>query len=253
MNPDVVYGKTAKGLEEMGQRTYRLPARMRALLIMIDGKTPVTEFINRAPSPDEAAANFASLVEEGFIEAKAIGPSHAAVAGRPPVAVDPLEHAKKFIVTSLVGALGPDADYFTGKVETARSMAALAEIAPKYLEVIRTGGGAKKADAFRTGLLEHGVINDALELPIGKPATAAPTPQQIDETRRLTNTKKTINRFLLDTLGPDADQFTGKVDAATSTSELRQLATRHLEVIRTAAGANKAEDFRLRVLEALNS
>ena len=160
MNPDAIYGKTAKGSEEMGQRTHKLSARLRALLIMIDGKTPIGHLIARSPSPDETAINVSTLLQEGFIEAKEVGTSRAARPGLAPVAVDPTEKAKNFMVKALVEALGPDADHFTGKVESARSLAALAELAPKYLEVVRTGGGARKAAAFRAGLVEYGVLRE---------------------------------------------------------------------------------------------
>lgn len=160
MNPDAIYGKTAKGSEEITQRTHKLPARLRALLIMIDGKTPINHLIARSPSPDEAAINVATLLREGFIEAKEVGASRAATPGSAPVAVDPAEKAKRFMIKALVEALGPDADHFTGKVEAARSLAALAELAPKYIEVVRAGGGGRKAAAFRAGLVEYGVLRE---------------------------------------------------------------------------------------------
>lgn len=251
MNPDIVYSKTPKGLEEMSQRTYKLPARMRTLLIMIDGKIPVAHLISRSPSPEEAANNVETLLRDGFIEAKGIGPSQAATADRPPVGVDPLEQAKKFMVQSMQAAIGPDADMFTAKIETARNMETLAELAPKYVEIVRAGGNAKKADAFRAGLIERGIVKDALSLPAGTPAPAA-APPSAEEARRLTGAKRVIAGFLLETLGPEASRFTVQVEAAKTPAELRQIAARHLETIRNAAGAGRAEEFRLRALEALN-
>lgn len=53
MSSETIYAKTQKGFEEMARRTYRLPARMRSLLIMIDGRLPAGELFARAPHPEE--------------------------------------------------------------------------------------------------------------------------------------------------------------------------------------------------------
>lgn len=165
MNPDIIYAKTAKGLDEVNTRACKLPARIRALLIMVDGKMPVAALIARASSPEEAAINFKTLADGGFIEARGLGPSAASSPSAPPAGVDPLEVVKTLMAQAMVQSLGPDADYFTGRIESATSLKALAELAPKYLEVVRAAGGKKKADAFKHLLEINGVFPPAATAP----------------------------------------------------------------------------------------
>lgn len=297
MNPDVIYTKTAKGLEEMTKRTFKLPARMRSLLIMIDGKVAVAGLISKSASPDEAAAYVAALLNDGFIEPKGIGPTEAAKATSLPIGVDSLDSAKRFVIHSLENALGPDADLFTGKVELATSIAELAQLAPKHAEVIRGMGGARKTESFVRGLIENHILTAEasvalMPVQVAPPQTLAPgssaakavapksiasnsafpasvaraTPSVLPNTNPslspganpssgntngLNEAKQTIVRYLRDALGPDADQFTGKVEAITSISELRLIAQKYGDVIKVASGSRKAEEFHQRVSSAL--
>lgn len=295
MNPDVIYTKTEKGLEEMTKRTFKLPARMRTLLIMIDGKTPVANLIAKSASPDEAAAYFAALLGDGFIEAKGIGPSQVAMPASPPAGLDSLNAAKRFVIHALEHALGPDADLFTAKVEASTDIAGLAHLVPKHVEVIRAVGGAKKTEAFVRGLVDNRILTAeaaAAFAPAPPPAstpspaavsrapasafppsttpsplagnatpraipTGAPHPSQglaqtTPNAGGLQEAKQTIVRYLRDALGPDADQFTGKVEAITSAAELRLIAQKYGDVIKVAAGSRKADEFHQRVAAALS-
>lgn len=288
MNPDVIYAKTEKGLEEMTKRTFKLPARMRTLLIMIDGKAPIADLISKSASPDEAAAYFAALLDDGFIAPKGIGPSQAARPATPPAGADALNAAKRYVIHALEHALGPDADLFTAKVEAAASVGDLAQLAPKHAEVIRGIGGAKKVEVFVHGLLDNRILTAeaaATLLPAAAtasraptaPATVAPIPSvaptpsaaaaSIATTARSATTstapvpdkgfaldeaKRTIVQFLREALGPDADQFTAKVEAITSAAELRAVAQKYGDVIKVASGSRKAEEFHRRVSSSLS-
>ena len=68
MSVETIYAKTQKGFEEMTRRTYRLPARMRALLIMIDGRLLAGELFAREQHPEESQQLIESLLKDGFIE-----------------------------------------------------------------------------------------------------------------------------------------------------------------------------------------
>lgn len=296
MNPDVIYAKTAKGLEEMTKRTFKLPARMRTLLIMIDGKAPVADLITKSASPDEAAAYVTALLDDGFIEPKGIGPSQVAKPASLPTGVDSVEVAKRFVIHALEHALGPDADLFTAKVEATTNIGDLAHLAPKQVDIIRGVGGAKKAEAFVRGLIENHILTaeaGAALMPAPTPgaaSAAAPSlsgkslaPKSIGpmssfhtplkaqpsvlpnmnpslspgaaasngNAAGLNEAKKTIVKYLRDALGPDADQFTGKVEAISSVNELRLLAQKYGDIIKVASGARKADEFHQRVSSAL--
>jgi hypothetical protein len=113
MDPDVVYTKTARGLDEIKWRRHKLPARLRALLITIDGKATAAALVRRFSSPAQAAAGIAGLLACGFIEV-------AAPAGGG-VSADALRAAKQFMLNSMLATLGPDADYFAASIDSARS------------------------------------------------------------------------------------------------------------------------------------
>ena len=149
MKMETVFAKTAKGVEEMTRRTYRLPARMRGLLIMMDGRTPAFELLSRAVNAEEAREFVTTLVTEGFIEA--VAPS--AIAGpaltdSPPHSA-PLTHAKQALSRFLISVMGPDADYFTGAIDKAQTSGELRTIVQKYADAVRAAAGGKKAEEFR--------------------------------------------------------------------------------------------------------
>lgn len=62
-----VYIKTAKGQEEIQKRVYRLPATLRRLLIMVDGRSTAAELIERLKSMGDIAPALAELEAGGFI------------------------------------------------------------------------------------------------------------------------------------------------------------------------------------------
>jgi hypothetical protein len=62
-----VYAKTDKGREEIATRKYRLPAKLRALLLLIDGQRSLDTLANSVGLPELTAANAASLLRDGYI------------------------------------------------------------------------------------------------------------------------------------------------------------------------------------------
>lgn len=64
---DVVYMKTAKGLEEIEQRSCNLPRRLRSALIMIDGRTPENLLRERFLALGDPDWIIECLLSDGFI------------------------------------------------------------------------------------------------------------------------------------------------------------------------------------------
>lgn len=63
------YQKTAKGLEEIETRCYKLNPRLRGLLIMQNGTKPLGEFVLAAGDlGQDVIERFGHLLMEGFIE-----------------------------------------------------------------------------------------------------------------------------------------------------------------------------------------
>jgi len=154
MEPTTVYAKTEVGHEEISSRTRRLPARVRTMLIMVDGRRSVAELLNNSPVPADSQAHLETLVEGGFIASvggsqadAAPAPSTAAVSATTPPAED-LKEAKRVVSVTLMEMIGPEADFFTGRVDAARSMAELLAEAEKLRMMLNNSLNSRKAQEF---------------------------------------------------------------------------------------------------------
>lgn len=67
MNLNGFYGKTDKGRDEVAKRCHGLPQALRAVLILLDGKTSLRELTNRCKSIPNFADDVQLLIEDGFI------------------------------------------------------------------------------------------------------------------------------------------------------------------------------------------
>lgn len=145
-----IYTKTGKGQEEIATRAHRLPARVRALLIMADGKRTGTELLASSPAGAEGEQYLAMLLEQGFIAALA-PPAAETAETRPastPVPGEDIRSAKQIISHALLDLLGPDADLFTSKVDGARTASELTQLTENFRDTIRAAVGSKRADLF---------------------------------------------------------------------------------------------------------
>lgn len=69
MNDNSVLTKTQKGFEEINLRTHKLPAKLRAALIMVDGAKTVGEHLRALGGQSDAVlAHLKALLEGGFVE-----------------------------------------------------------------------------------------------------------------------------------------------------------------------------------------
>ncbi len=153
-----IYRKTQGGMGEITHRKLKLNARVRTMLILIDGVQP--EFLLK----EEAAKVGAPLdfVEQllglGLIE-KLGGAAPATVAGFPPrpaPAGDEFSRfrvAKGFMNVTIVDALGIRSFFFTLKLERAGTLADLRELAPAYREALAKALDETQADVL-AGRLE---------------------------------------------------------------------------------------------------
>lgn len=67
LNPDGCYGKTDNGREEIATRRDGLPQHQRAVLILLDGKTPLRDLLNRCKSIPNLSEDIRALLERGYI------------------------------------------------------------------------------------------------------------------------------------------------------------------------------------------
>ncbi len=68
MNTQLVFARTDKGASELGSRKYHLPQRLRIVLILVDGKSNVTQLRGKAQSLAELESSLEDLAIQGFIQ-----------------------------------------------------------------------------------------------------------------------------------------------------------------------------------------
>ncbi len=170
MNPHTTYKKTAKGLEEMATRAYRLAARERSILVLVDGKSTGAELIAKGRSFGDSEAFVNRLLEAGFIEPAGDG-SASSASGRPapPDRMPPLpgsaaaaapstaslKDAINFARHFLFETLGPDADTLAARIESARNGADLTAALEKGRDAIAAIAGRRKAELYWEGIADR--------------------------------------------------------------------------------------------------
>ena len=70
MNADLVFSRTEKGNFEINSRKHQLPMRLRTVLILVDGKSNVTQLRDKASAIPELENFLENLALDGFISAK---------------------------------------------------------------------------------------------------------------------------------------------------------------------------------------
>jgi len=157
MDKSAVLVKTAKGAEEIKSRAQGLAARLRSVLIMVDGNSTVADYMARFGAIPDIEGTLQMLLEQGFVEARAssvTAPPPAAAqppAPQAPGTPEPLPESRKDAVgelsRALLDSMGPDADTFTGMIERARTRVEFVEAAERCARVLDSLGARGKAKA----------------------------------------------------------------------------------------------------------
>ncbi|TXI77430.1 MAG: hypothetical protein E6Q43_01100 [Dokdonella sp.] len=117
MDLSSVFSKTAKGLEEIATRTYHLPSRTRAMLIMVDGQRTGKQLLALGLSAIEGEQQLAVLLQGGFIEPLGSQSKSDKKRGREEAADEDIRLAKSYIVCTLRELLGANAQPLIADVE----------------------------------------------------------------------------------------------------------------------------------------
>jgi hypothetical protein len=164
-----LFRKTAKGQTEIETRAHRLAPRLRALLILVDGKRDTAALGTLVPQADGLLAE---LLGQGFVEAlpeaeapPAPAPRPAAPAARPsptpsapaPKASPPgsgdFDTVRRNAVRALNDQLGPAADTLSIRLERARSMAELRPLLVQAAQLLASMRGRAAAEAYAAKFL----------------------------------------------------------------------------------------------------
>ncbi|QJW84767.1 hypothetical protein HK414_17215 [Ramlibacter terrae] len=136
-----IYHKSAKGAEAIATRNAALSPKQRSMLILINGKRPISELAALGQGLGEPEHLIEQLADDGFIETAsptanaptepaplmpASGPERSAgPPSRPPLGPTelavPLPQAKRFAVRRLNDMLGPTAQDMCIRIEAART------------------------------------------------------------------------------------------------------------------------------------
>lgn len=152
MNLESIYIKTAKGQEEVATRAFKLPSRVRTLLVMVDGKTSGAQIVANTAALGDSAAYFRLLVEEGFIEPVAASARESSEAPAQDVKKPPkaLVQEVSHMITEI---LGPAGDSLTLRLEKSPSLEDFARLVEQARGVIESSAGKKKGDQFLNQVL----------------------------------------------------------------------------------------------------
>ncbi len=141
MEPTTVFAKTPLGHDEIATRARHLPARVRAMLIMIDGRHTVAELLTGHPAPGEAEGYLRQLEDGGFIESAQ------------PAAAPDLSEVRSAMTRMLIDFLGPEADSIAMRLERVTSREALLSEAEKLQEMLENIVGRERAGRFGEAVL----------------------------------------------------------------------------------------------------
>ena len=164
MNPNDLLDKTPKGQEEIRRRKYKLPAKSRMLLLLVDGQLRAADLADQAAKLGVPNGALADLLAQGFIApivASEAAPA-AALPPAPPLAAAP-DHpvpaaplndferyraARGFMNESIVSALGLKSIFFTLRIEKTGNLEDLRGLLDEYARTMTKALGAKVAEVL---------------------------------------------------------------------------------------------------------
>lgn len=118
MDLNAILSKTAKGVEELETRKYRLEQRKRALLIVVNGKATAAELMKKFEAMGDISPMLEQLLAEGYVAlGAAAAPGAPAAAAAPAGARDEFPALRGQLVRAIVDALGPGGDAIAEKME----------------------------------------------------------------------------------------------------------------------------------------
>jgi len=154
----VLLVKSRKGQDELAQRSGALTQKQRAMLILVDGKTPSSALASKCAFFSNCSEQLAWLLEHGYVEpfsasAKAAGPGTPAT--HSPVAAAASASARAALITMAKTLLGNHADAVVRRLqESPESPEALRATLERCHKLIRLSIDEKKAEHF----LQQGTV-----------------------------------------------------------------------------------------------
>jgi hypothetical protein len=142
--------KTPKGLEEISTRANRLPSRVRAMLIMVDGHRTGDELVALSSSSAEGKRHLAALLNGGFIQVQSPPGSSAeqAAEARPALPDEDISLARSYAARTLMDLLGAQAGALVAEIERAKTRDELQRQLVKLRAALGSAPDQKAAQQF---------------------------------------------------------------------------------------------------------
>jgi len=169
-----IFDKTAKGRAEISTRQFQLPAKIRTLLVMIDGKRPLAELFKQTQGLGLSQENIDYLLDEGFIAevaeasnipepvATPVVPSLPLASSAPSASTTPpvqqmdevkrLQALHNFFNSTIKSTLGLRGFALQLKTERAATLQEFAELRRPYVEAVNKAKGREMAISLRDRL-----------------------------------------------------------------------------------------------------
>lgn len=159
--------KTEKGREEIATRKYRLTPRLRTLLLLIDGKHPIDDLLDKLSGIGLTEDNLRELIDGEFVydtsppppppPSEPLLPTEQEIASKEQRQLDLLY---SFYTESIKSAVGLRGYALQARVERARTVEDFREIRQSYLEAVLRAQGETEARRLRDLLdpLLNGVL-----------------------------------------------------------------------------------------------
>jgi hypothetical protein len=126
MDSSSVLAKTPKGIEEIEQRKHKLDAKLRSVLIMVNGKHSVAELTQKLGQFGDVPAMLEQLAKAGFVGSGSGGAAAAdppaPAAARPGQARVAIGEARTELSRAISAALGPHGDDIAMKIEATKTL-----------------------------------------------------------------------------------------------------------------------------------
>ena len=146
MDLKAILSKTAKGLEEIETRKYRLEQRKRAVLIVVNGKASAAELMQKFEAVGDISPLLEQLLADGFVAVGAAAASKASAAAPAPAASDgDFPGVRAQLARAITDALGPEGDAITEKVEACRTRQELKNYLDTRRAILEVALGRKGA------------------------------------------------------------------------------------------------------------
>ncbi|WP_141512925.1 hypothetical protein [Ramlibacter sp. WS9] len=165
---NVVYHKSAKGIEAIATRQHGLGPKLRSLLILVDGKKTFDDLAQLSQMLGDTNELLTQLSDQGFIEPGAAAPAHhvPARASAPaplspasgPGALAPamtLAEAQRFASRRLTDLVGPNAQELCLRIEAARNLRDFQVAVSRAEGMLRQVHSAHTADEFAAAVHSH--------------------------------------------------------------------------------------------------